>query len=103
MGGGYFTIIFKHILPNVIAPIIVIASLNISGAILGGATLSFLGLGPQPPTPEWGSMLADGRMNLRTAWWMMVFPGAMMTMFVLATNIFGDGLRDALDPRASTK
>jgi peptide/nickel transport system permease protein len=102
LGGGYLQIIFRHILPNVIAPIIVIASLDISGAILTGASLSFLGLGPQPPTPEWGAMLADGRTYLRSAWWMMVFPGVMLTLTVLSSNLFGDGLRDALDPRAST-
>jgi peptide/nickel transport system permease protein len=103
LGGNYFQIIFNHILPNVIAPIIIISSLSISGAILSGASLSFLGLGAQPPKAEWGLMLADGRSNLRSAWWMMVFPGSMLTLIVLASNIFGDGLRDALDPRAATK
>ncbi len=69
------------------------------GAILTGASLSFLGLGVQPPTPEWGVILADGRPYLRTAWWLMLFPGLMLTFVVLASNIVGDGLRDALDPR----
>lgn len=102
LGGSYLQIIFRHVMPNVVAPIIVISSLSISGAILTGASLSFLGLGSQPPTPEWGAMLADGRTYLRSAWWMMVFPGIMLTLIVLASNLFGDGLRDALDPRAST-
>ena len=102
LGGNAFTVISKHVLPNVLAPIIVISSLSISGAILSGASLSFLGLGAQPPTPEWGLMLSDGRPYLRQAWWLMVFPGSMLTLFVLASNIFGDGLRDALDPRAAT-
>lgn len=103
LGGNYWTVISRHILPNVIAPIIIISSLSISSAILSGSSLSFLGLGAQPPTPEWGAMLADGRPYIRTAWWMTVFPGLMLTLIVLASNLFGDGLRDALDPRAETK
>jgi peptide/nickel transport system permease protein len=103
LGGSNFEIMARHILPNVIAPIIIISSLSISGAILSGASLSFLGLGAQPPTAEWGAMLSDGRPYLRSAWWLAVFPGLMLTIFVLASNIFGDGLRDALDPRSSTK
>lgn len=103
LGGNYFNIIARHILPNVIAPIIIISSLSISGAILSGSSLSFLGLGAQPPIPEWGALLADGRPYIRTAWWMTVFPGLMLTTIVLASNLFGDGLRDALDPRAETK
>jgi peptide/nickel transport system permease protein len=103
LGGSNFQIMARHILPNVIAPIIIISSLSISGAILSGASLSFLGLGAQPPTAEWGAMLSDGRPYLRSAWWLAVFPGLMLTIFVLASNIFGDGLRDALDPRSSTK
>jgi len=102
LGGNYWRIIFRHIFPNVIAPIIVISSLSISGAILSGASLAFLGLGPQPPFPEWGTMLSDSRPHILTAWWLTVFPGLMLTLVVLASNIFGDGLRDALDPRAST-
>jgi peptide/nickel transport system permease protein len=103
LGGGIWRIMFQHVLPNVIAPIIIMASLSISGAILSGSSLSFLGLGAQPPTAEWGLMLADGRPYLRQAWWLMVFPGAVITLFVLASNIFGDGLRDALDPRTATR
>ncbi len=103
LGASKFRIMAQHILPNVLAPIIVISSLSISGAILSAASLSFLGLGAQPPTPEWGAMLADGRPYMRSAWWLAVFPGLMLTLIVLASNIFGDGLRDALDPRAATK
>lgn len=103
LGANYWRIIFSHMLPNVLAPIIIISSLSISGAILSGATLSFLGLGAQPPTPEWGAMLNDGRPYIRTAWWLAIFPGVMLTLVVLASNLFGDGLRDALDPRAATK
>jgi len=103
LGGNNLRLIFNHILPNVIAPIIVISSLSISGAILSGASLSFLGLGAQPPTAEWGAMLAAGRPYIRSAWWLAVFPGIMLTIVVLASNIAGDGLRDALDPRTATK
>ncbi|MBI9046299.1 MAG: ABC transporter permease [Anaerolineaceae bacterium] len=102
LGGNSIRIMFSHVLPNVLAPIIIISSLSISGAIIAGASLSFLGLGAQPPSPEWGLMLSDGRPYLRQAWWLMVFPGFAITLFVLASNIFGDGLRDALDPRSST-
>ncbi len=103
LGCNNIQIMARHIFPNVLAPIIIISSLSISGAILAGASLSFLGLGAQPPTPEWGAMLADGRPYLRTAWWLALFPGMMLTFVVLASNIAGDGLRDALDPRAATK
>jgi peptide/nickel transport system permease protein len=103
MGGNYLTILSKHILPNVIAPIIIISSLSISSAILAGSSLSFLGLGAQPPQPEWGALLSDGRPYIRSAWWLTIFPGMMLTIVVLASNLFGDGLRDALDPRAETK
>jgi peptide/nickel transport system permease protein len=103
LGSNYITILFKHILPNVVAPIIIISSLSVSAAILTGASLSFLGLGSRPPTPEWGLLLADGRPYIRQAWWLNVFPGLVLTLVVISSNIFGDGLRDALDPRASTK
>lgn len=99
LGAGDLRILASHILPNVIAPIVVLASLTVSDAILTAATLSFLGLGSQPPTPEWGAMLSDGRPFLQSAWWLSVFPGLMLTLTVLASNIVGDGLRDALDPR----
>jgi peptide/nickel transport system permease protein len=92
-------IIWRHILPNVLAPLIVLSTLGMAGAILTGAALSFLGLGVQPPTPEWGIMVSDGRNYLRRAWWITTFPGAAIMITVLAINMLGDGLRDALDPR----
>lgn len=99
VGASTARILLLHILPNALAPIIVITTLSISGAIITGASLSFLGLGVSPPTPEWGSMLSDGRGYLRNAWWMSFFPGMTITLVVLAANIVGDGLRDALDPK----
>lgn len=92
-------IVVRHILPNVLAPIIVLCTLGIAGAILIGSSLSFLGLGAQPPNPEWGSMLNDGRGVLRIAPWVATFPGLAIMLTVLAMNLLGDGLRDALDPR----
>jgi ABC-type dipeptide/oligopeptide/nickel transport system permease subunit len=103
LGISHVRILFAHILPNVLPTIIVLASLNISGAMLTGAGLSYLGLGAQPPTPEWGAMLADGRPYLRDAWWVSLFPGLVLTLVVLASNIVGDTLRDALDPRSLRK
>jgi peptide/nickel transport system permease protein len=92
-------IMLRHILPNIVAPVIVLASIGIGSAILVGAAISFLGLGSQPPAPEWGVMVSDGRSHLRTAWWTSVFPGLAIMLTVLATNMVGDGLRFALDPR----
>ncbi|TMI84564.1 MAG: ABC transporter permease [Bacillati bacterium ANGP1] len=92
-------IVIRHILPNVVAPIIVAASLGMGGAILAAAALSFIGLGSQPPTPEWGRMLSEGRDYLRDAWWISTFPGAAIVLTVLGVNMLGDGLRDVLDPR----
>jgi peptide/nickel transport system permease protein len=93
------SIMFRHILPNVLAPVIVLATLGIGGAILVGAALSFLGLGAKPPTPEWGAMLSSGRNFLQQAWWITFFPGLAIMITVLSINLLGDGLRDALDPR----
>lgn len=93
------TIMFRHLLPNVIAPVIVLSTLSIASAILTAAGLSFLGLGTRPPTPEWGAMVSDGRQYLRTAWWVSTWPGLVIMLTVLAINQLGDGLRDALDPR----
>jgi peptide/nickel transport system permease protein len=93
------TIMFRHILPNVIAPAIVLATLGIGGAILVGAALSFLGLGAKPPESEWGAMLSSGRNFLQQAWWITLFPGLAIMITVLSINLLGDGLRDALDPR----
>lgn len=92
-------LIRRHILPNVLTPVLVLSTLGIAGAILVGASLSFLGLGAQPPTAEWGAMLSQGRQFMRTAWWIMAFPGLAITITVMAANLVGDGLRDALDPR----
>ncbi|CAA9558631.1 MAG: Dipeptide transport system permease protein DppC, partial [uncultured Thermomicrobiales bacterium] len=98
-GVGDGAIMFRHILPNVLAPVIVLATLGIGGAILVGAALSFLGLGAKPPTPEWGAMLSQGRNYLTLAWWITLFPGLAIMVTVLSINMLGDGLRDALDPR----
>ena len=92
-------ILIRHILPNVVAPVIVVATLGVGAAILVAATLSFLGLGSQPPTAEWGRMLSEGRQYLREQWWIATFPGLAIMLTVLALNMLGDGLRDALDPR----
>lgn len=92
-------IILRHILPNVLAPVIVLCTLGVAGAILIGASLSFLGLGAQPPTPEWGAILNDGRAVLRRAPWVATFPGLAIMITVLSMNLLGDGLRDSLDPR----
>lgn len=99
LGASDFRIIFKHILPNVSSPIIVQATMNIATAVLTASGLSFLGLGAQPPTPEWGAMLSDGRNYLYNAPHVAFFPGVMIVAVVLAFNILGDGLRDALDPK----
>lgn len=92
-------IIFRHILPNILSPIIVQATLRLATAILSAAGLSFLGLGAQPPSPEWGTMLSSGRDFLFSAPYMALFPGLVISFLVLGFNLFGDGLRDALDPR----
>jgi peptide/nickel transport system permease protein len=99
LGAGEARIMFRHILPNVTAPVIVMATLGMAHVILAAAALSFLGLGAQPPTPEWGSMLNDGRAFMRTAPHLTIFPGLAIMVTVLAFNFLGDGLRDVLDPR----
>jgi peptide/nickel transport system permease protein len=99
LGATDFRIIFRHILPNIMSPIIVQATLRISTAVLTASGLSFLGLGAQPPTPEWGAMLSQGRTYMYEAWHVAFFPGMMIVVVVLAFNIFGDGIRDALDPK----
>lgn len=99
LGANDFTIIFKHIFPNVLSPIIVQGSMRLATAILSAAGLSFLGLGAQPPSPEWGAMLSSGRDFLFSAPYMALFPGLMISILVLGFNLFGDGLRDALDPK----
>ena len=95
-------IILRHVIPNVLAPVIVAATLAIGNVIVLEAGLSFLGLGLQPPTPSWGSMVADGRNHLLAAWWISTFPGLAIVLTVVAFNLAGDGLRDALDPRLRT-
>jgi peptide/nickel transport system permease protein len=92
-------LVFRHILPNALPPILVLATLGFSTAILSAAALSFLGLGAQPPEPEWGLELALGRDLMRQAWWIMTFPGVAIAVTVLGFNLLGDGLREALDPR----
>ena len=92
-------ILFVHLLPNVIAPILVSATLGVAGAILTESSLSFLGLGVQPPAPSWGNILAIGRDYLHIAWWLSVFPTLAILTTVLAFNLLGEGLRDVLDPR----
>ena len=98
-GAGHLRLMFSEVLPNCTAPLIVQASLGISTAILDAAALGFLGLGAQPPSPEWGTMLADAREFVLRAWWVVTFPGLMIFVTVLAFNLLGDGLRDAFDPK----
>lgn len=99
IGASDTRIIFRHIVPNALAPVIVQGTLGVAGAILATAGLSFIGLGIQPPAPEWGSMLSGGRQYLRYAWWVTTFPGLAIMVTILSLNLLGDGLRDALDPR----
>ena len=98
-GAGHLRLMLVEILPNCAAPLIVQASLGLSTAILDAAALGFLGLGAQPPLPEWGTMLADAREFVLRAWWVVTFPGLAILITVLALNLLGDGLRDALDPK----
>jgi peptide/nickel transport system permease protein len=92
-------VLFRHILPNVTTPAIIVATFGVAAAIIGEATLSFLGVGIQPPTPTWGNMLADGRAYVGSAWWLATFPGVAIMLTVLSINVIGDWLRDYLDPR----
>jgi ABC-type dipeptide/oligopeptide/nickel transport system permease subunit len=105
LGGGDGRIMVRHVLPNVIAPVLIAATLGIAGAIMAEAALSFLGLGVQPPTPSWGSMIAEGRdlAQLRRAPWTSFFPGMAIGASVLGFNLLGDALRDALDPRQAER
>jgi len=98
-GAGTLRLMFKTILPNCMAPLIVQATLGFSSAILDAAALGFIGLGAQPPSPEWGSMLSNALEFIQRAWWVVTFPGLMILLTVLAFNLMGDGLRDALDPK----
>lgn len=99
IGTGNMELMFGSILPNSLAPVIVQATLGIGDAILSSAALSFLGLGAQPPAPEWGLMIASSREFVTSAWWIVTFPGVAILLAVIGFNLFGDGLRDVLDPR----
>lgn len=98
-GAGHIRLVFRHLLPNVVPPMIVVATLGVSTAVLAASGLSFLGLGAQPPLPEWGAMLAAGREYLTQAPWLMIYPGFALMVTVLSFNLLGDGIREALDPR----
>lgn len=98
-GASKLRLMFKTILPNCLAPLVVQATMSFSNAILDVAALGFLGMGAQPPTPEWGTMLASAREFITSAWWIVTFPGLAILITVLAINLIGDGLRDALDPK----
>jgi peptide/nickel transport system permease protein len=100
IGASRARVLFTHILPNAFPTILVKASMDIGFAVLTTAALGFIGLGTQPPTPDWGVMIADGRKYLREAWWFSTFPGIAILLTVLAFNLLGDGLRDVLDPRS---
>jgi len=99
VGCGHLRIMLHHILPHTVGPVIAYSAFAAGVAILWAAALSFLGLGAQPPTPEWGAMLADGREDMRDAWWIATFPGLAIMLVVLGFNFFGDALRNALDPK----
>jgi len=103
LGASRSRVLFRHVLPNAFPTILVKASMDIGFAVLTTAALGFIGLGTQPPTPDWGVMIADGRKYLREAWWASTFPGIAILLTVLAFNLLGDGLRDVLDPRARRK
>lgn len=98
-GAGHARVIFRHILPNVASPLIVIASFEVAKMVIMEAAMGFLGLGVPPPTPTWGNMLADGRDYIRTAWWLTTFPGLAIMVTATGINLLGDALRDIFDPR----
>jgi peptide/nickel transport system permease protein len=101
IGCSDLRIIFRHILPNAMSPVLVSATLGIAGAILTESALSFLGIGVQPPTPSWGNILTSGKDYIEFAWWLSLFPGLAILITVLAYNLLGEGIRDALDPRVN--
>ncbi|MCX7914031.1 MAG: ABC transporter permease [Thermodesulfovibrionales bacterium] len=103
IGASDFRIIFKHLLPNALSPVFVAATFGMAGAILIESSLSFLGLGVQPPEPSWGNILTSGKDNITVAWWLSVYPGLAILITVLSYNLVGEGLRDALDPRLWTE
>ncbi len=98
LGASDLRIVFRHILPNTVAPILVVAGYELGRLILLEATLSFLTIGIRPPTPAWGSMLSDARNYMSQAWWTVLFPGMAISLIVMSSNFLGDGLRDRLDP-----
>jgi ABC-type dipeptide/oligopeptide/nickel transport system permease subunit len=99
IGADDLYIMFRHILPNVLTPVVVLATLNVANVILSEASLSFLGLGVQPPTPAWGLMVNEGRGHILTGWWVSTFPGLAIVVLVLTLNLFGQGLREAFEPK----
>ncbi|ANA40538.1 MULTISPECIES: oligopeptide ABC transporter permease [Geobacter] len=99
LGASDVRILFRHILPNAVSPVLVSATLGVAGAILTESALSFLGIGVQPPTPSWGNILTSGKDYIEFAWWLSLFPGGAILVTVLAYNLLGEGIRDALDPR----
>lgn len=99
LGAADGRVIFRHVLPNALSPVLVSATLGVAGAILTESALSFLGIGVQPPTPSWGNMLIAGKQTLGTAWWLSAFPGLAILITVLGYNLLGEGIRDAFDPR----
>jgi len=99
LGAKDFRIIFRHILPNALAPVLVSATLGVAGAILTESALSFLGIGVQPPTPSWGNILTAGKDNIEIAWWLSLYPGMAILITVLGYNLLGEGIRDSIDPR----
>jgi peptide/nickel transport system permease protein len=99
LGAGDFRLLARHVLPNVAAPVVVAATLGVGHVIILEAGLSFLGLGVQPPVPSWGNIIQEGSQEIRTLWWMSLFPGAAIVVTTMAFNVLGDALRDALDPR----
>jgi peptide/nickel transport system permease protein len=98
-GASNFRIIFLHVLPNAMAPVLVAATLGVASAVLIESSLSFLGLGVQPPDPSWGNMLTEGKDNIEIAWWLSLFPGMAIFVTVMGYNLLGEGIRDTLDPR----
>ena len=99
VGASDFRIIFRHILPNALSPVLVAATLGVAGAILTESALSFLGIGVQPPTPSWGNILTAGKDNIDIAWWLSLYPGLAILITVVGYNLLGEGIRDLLDPR----
>ncbi len=102
LGASNRRIMWRHVFPNILSPLVVLATIKAGTFLLTGSSLSFIGLGAQPPQPEWGALLAAGRNHFDTAWWLAVFPGLAVTLTVIGLNLLGDGLRDVLDPRLAT-